>query len=117
MTQQSQKQKDVNASAENEQKTGMVSKKSETLGFNTPNFNRTEPRTNLNPKMEVAQPEVGQTTRNDNAAAKEASPSYENGLEDAQAGRNPSEVRVDAKRDASPNQKPKLVQADQSRDK
>jgi len=116
MTQQSPKQKDIDASAKNEQAYGTGPGKVEIPGFKTPDASHAEPRANPNPKTVAARPKVGQTTRNGGAHPKEACPVCENGVVDAPAGRDLSESRADAKRDASSNQMPTLLKADLARD-
>jgi hypothetical protein len=140
MTEQSQKQKDVNSSSKNEQAylasqkgadptffpfasslyanaaQGSSQKDADTLASKTSDTGDREPRDNLTIGPGVYQPTVTQMP-NDNPDSKMSEAGQENGFVDAPAGRNPTELQTDAKRDASPNQKPTMLNADQSRDK
>jgi hypothetical protein len=94
MIQQSPEQKNADISAESERAYGVVPKKVRTPGFEPLDAGYTQPRANLNPKTDA----------------------YENGVVDAPAGRNATEVRADAKQDANPIRKATLLNTDQDRD-
>jgi hypothetical protein len=126
MSQQTQEQKDADALAKNDQAYGTGQKKVETAGFKTHDASYRAPQENLDRKVapvqpydtKVTQPASGQTTtQNDNPAAKEAAaPANEKGMVDAPTRMNATGVQTDAKRDATPIQKPSLVNEDQTND-
>jgi hypothetical protein len=124
MSQQTQKQKDDDALAKNNQAYGTGQKKVEIAGFKTPDTSNHETQDNLDRKatagqpydtIKTAKPAYGKTT-NDSPTAKEAAPAFENDEVDAPARMNATGVQADAKRDATPIQKPALVNEDQTND-
>jgi hypothetical protein len=96
MSQQTQAQKDADALTKNAQAFGTGQKKVDATGFKTP--------------------AVGQAMKDDNQAAKIAAPARENDAVEAPVKTNVAAVQADAKRDATPMQKPTLVNTDQSDD-
>jgi hypothetical protein len=109
MSQQSQTQKDTDATAQNE--------KAFTMGQKKPDM--TAPRTSttgqptLTPNPMATKPDVAQTAEIDNPQANDPASDLE-GTVDIPAAKNPDTVEADAKRDASPTQKPAPLNATQS---
>jgi hypothetical protein len=125
MSQQTQEQKDADALAKNDQAYGTGQKKVETAGFKTHDASYRAPQENLDRKVapvqpydtKVAQPATsGQMTQNNNPAMREAAPANERGVVDTPTRMNATGVQTDAKRDATPIQKPALVNEDQTND-
>jgi hypothetical protein len=81
-----------------------------------PGAGNQRPIEGLSDDTTTVQPVVGQTPQDENPPTKGPISSRENGFVDAPGSTDPVAARSDARRDASPNQRPILVNVDPSSD-
>jgi hypothetical protein len=108
MSQQSQTQKDTDTPAQDENTYGTGQKKPDATGFKTPTTDYHQPT--LTPNPIATKPEIAQTV--DDAPANVPAPDFQNDIAGIPT-MSPDNVEVDAKRDASPDQKPAPLNTNQ----
>ena len=116
MAQRSQKQKDADDLAKEEQTYWTRNDEADKVG-KVADIRYPDSGANMARNPAAGQPTVAPTTQDDASEAKEPTRDFENGLVDG-PGRSgsPDSARVNAIRDASPEQWPKLVKVNQPQD-
>jgi hypothetical protein len=116
MSQRSQKRKDADELAKQEQTYATRNEAGDPV-FKVSDIRYPATGPSLSRVPGTGEPSVSQTSQGDNSAAKESRTGTENGFVDAPGARvDASGTQADNKRDASPDQRPKLVEEDQSQD-
>ena len=116
MAQRSQKQKDADELAKEEQTYSTRNEEADKIG-KVADIRYPDSGANLARNPAAGQPNVAPTTQDDNSDAKEPAKDYENGFVDGPGGSGTSDsAQTDARRDASPEQRPKLVKVNQPQD-
>jgi hypothetical protein len=112
----SQKQKDADELAKEQQTYSTRNEKAGKVG-NVVDIRYPDSGASLARNPAAGQPTVAPTTQDDSSDAKEPTKDYENGFVDGPAGSGMADsAKTDAIRDASPEQRPKLVKVDQRQD-
>jgi hypothetical protein len=114
MSQRSQKQKDADELAKERQTYGTRNEEGDKVG-KVADIRYPDAGANLARNPATGQPTVAPTPQEDNSD-EESTPGFRNGFVDGPGPREASSARADAKRDASPDQMPKLVVEDQPDD-
>ena len=116
MAQRSQKQKDADDLAKEEQTYSTRNEEAANVG-KVPDIRYPDSGANLARNPSAGQPTVAPTTQDDESDAKEPTQVFESGFIGGPGVSGTADsAQSDARRDASPEQKPKLVTADQARD-
>jgi len=116
MAQRSQKQKDADDLAKEEQTYGTRNEEADKVG-KVADIRYPGSGANLARNPSAGEPTVAPTTQDDNSGAKNSTQDFENGFVDGPGGSETADsARADARRDASPEQKPKLVKVNQPQD-
>jgi hypothetical protein len=117
MSQRSKKQKDVDELGKEEQTYATRNEEGGSESFKVSDIRYPDAGADLSRNPETGEPSVSQTITADDSDTKETGTKFENGFVDGPGGRrNTSNPKADAKRDASPDQTPKLVEEDESQD-
>jgi len=116
MAQRSQKQKDADDLAKEQQTYGTRNEEADKVG-EVADIRYPDSGPSLARDPAAGQPTVAPTTQDDNSDAKEPAQDFENGFVDGPGGSGTADgSRANAIRDASPEQKPELVNVDQPQD-
>ena len=116
MVQRSQKQKDADDLAKEEQTYWTRNEEAVKVG-KVADIRYPDSGPSLARNPAAGQPTVAPTTQADNSDAKKSTQDFENGFVDGPGGSGAAASdQADARRDASPEQRPKLVKADQAQD-
>ena len=116
MSQRSQKQKDADELAKEEQTYATRNQEGDKVG-KVADIRYPDAGANLDRNPAAGQPTVAPTTQDDNSNAKESTPKFENGFVDGPRGfGTATSPQAEAIRDASPAQRPNPVVGGQSDD-
>jgi hypothetical protein len=116
MAQRSQKQKDADDLAKEEQTYSTRNEEADKVG-KVVDIRYPDSGANLARNPAAGQPTVAPMTQDDNSDAKKPTQDFENGFVDGPGGSGAADsAQVDARRDASPEQRPKLVKVNQPQD-
>jgi hypothetical protein len=116
MAKRSQKQKDADELAKEQQTYSTRNEEAGKVG-NVVDIRYPDSGANLARNPAAAQPTVAPTSQDDNSDSKEPTKDYENGFVDGPGGSGTADsAQTDAIRDASPEQRPKLVKVNPPQD-
>ena len=116
MAQRSQKQKDADDLAKEEQTYSTRNEEAGKVG-KVADIRYPDSGPSLARNPAAGEPTVAPTTQDDNSDAKEPTKDYENGFVDGPGGsRTATRAQADARRDATPEQEPKLVKVNPPQD-